>query len=153
MTIAQIAEIFVMAFILPWAIKKIGLRNVLAIGVIAWPLRYLIFAIGQPAWLVIASLSLHGFCYVFFFTAAFIYVDSVAPEDVRHSAQSLITLITLGIGNYLGSLFAGWIKDFFTAGGVTDWSGVFIVPIALTTLSAAAFLIFFRDDKMETENG
>ena len=50
---------------------------------LAWPLRYIIFAIGGPTWLVIASLALHGFCYVFFFVAAFIYVDKVAPPDIR----------------------------------------------------------------------
>ena len=82
MTIAQFAEIFVMAFGLSWALKRYGMRRTLAIGVVAWPIRYVIFAIGGPAWLVIASLALHGFCYVFFFVAAFIYVDKVAPT--RH---------------------------------------------------------------------
>ncbi|MGD2217628.1 MAG: MFS transporter, partial [Gemmatimonadales bacterium] len=73
MTIAQVAEIFVMAFLLSYFLKRYGMRRTLAIGVIAWPVRYVIFAIGTPAWLVIASLALHGFCYVFFFVAAFIY--------------------------------------------------------------------------------
>jgi len=147
MTIAQIAEIFVMALLLPIFIKKFGLRNVLVIGVIAWPIRYIIFAIGSPSWLVIASLALHGFCFVFFFTAAFIYVDSIAPPDIRHSAQSLITFATYGIGNYVGAFFAGWIQDYFTLGGVVNWTGVFLVPCALTILCAAAFLFFFKDDK------
>ena len=73
MTIAQIAEIFVMAFMLSWALKKFGMRNTLTLGILAWPIRYIIFVIGKPSWLVIASLALHGFCYVFFFTAAYIY--------------------------------------------------------------------------------
>jgi len=76
--------------------------------VLAWPLRYIIFAIGSPTWLVIASLALHGFCYVFFFTASQIYVDTVAPRDIRASAQSLIMLVTIGLGMYIGSFFAGW---------------------------------------------
>jgi len=146
MVIAQVAEIFVMALLLPYFMGKFGIRTTLAIGVLAWPIRYIIFAIGTPAWLVIASLSLHGFCYVFFFTAAFIYVDMVAPSDIRASAQSLIALVTLGIGNYLGSLFAGWIGDYFTVDGVTNWTGVFIVPCALTILCAVAFMLFFRDE-------
>ena len=74
------------------------MRKTLAIGVVAWPIRYVIFAIGAPAWLVIASLTLHGFCYVFFFVAAFIYVDKVAPPDIRASAQSLIAIVALGLG-------------------------------------------------------
>lgn len=146
MTIAQVAEIFVMAFLLSYFLKKYGMRRTLAIGVIAWPVRYIIFAIGTPAWLVIASLALHGFCYVFFFVAAFIYVDKVAPADIRASAQSLIAIVALGFGRFLGSLFAGWIKDVFTTETVTNWTNVFLVPCVLTILCALAFLLFFREE-------
>ncbi len=147
MTIAQLAEIFVMAYLLSRFLKKYGMRKTLAIGVIAWPIRYVIFAIGSPAWLVIASLALHGFCYVFFFVAAFIYVDKVAPPDIRASAQSLIAIVSLGLGRFLGSLFAGWIRDVFTTTGVTSWTNVFLVPCALTVLCALAFLLFFREER------
>ncbi|UCC48768.1 MAG: MFS transporter [Gemmatimonadota bacterium] len=146
MTIAQVAEVFVMAFLLSVFLKKYGMRKTLAIGVIAWPVRYVIFAIGTPAWLVIASLALHGFCYVFFFVAAFIYVDNVAPADIRASAQSLIAIVALGFGRFLGSLFAGWIKDVFTTEVGTNWTNVFLVPCALTILCALAFLLFFREE-------
>lgn len=146
MTIAQFAEIFVMAFMLSWALKRYGMRKTLAIGVIAWPIRYVIFAIGSPAWLVIASLALHGFCYVFFFVAAFIYVDKVAPADIRASAQSMIAIVALGFGRFLGSLFAGWVQDTFTTDAGTNWTAVFLVPCALTFLCAVAFLLFFREE-------
>jgi len=147
MTIAQLAEIFVMAFLLSRFLKKYGMRRTLAIGVVAWPIRYVVFAIGSPPWLVIASLALHGFCYVFFFVAAFIYVDKVAPPDIRASAQSLIAIVALGLGRFLGSLFAGGIRDVFTAAGVTNWTYVFLVPCALTVLCALAFLLFFREER------
>ena len=147
MTIAQVAEIFVMAFLLSYFLKKYGMRKTLAFGVIAWPIRYIIFAIGAPAWLVIASLALHGFCYVFFFVAAFIYVDKVAPPDIRASAQSLIAIVALGLGRFLGSLFAGKIRDVFTVAGETNWTHVFLVPCALTVVCAVAFLLFFREER------
>jgi len=147
MVIAQAAEIIVLAVLLPYFITKIGIRNVLVIGVLAWPLRYIIFAVGKPSWLVIASLSLHGFCFVFFFAAAFIYVDTVSPRDIRHSAQSLIMLVTYGIGNYIGSLFAGEVQEFFTTATGTNWTGVFSVPCILTVLCAAAFLLFVKDKR------
>ncbi len=146
MTIAQLAEIFVMAFGLSWALKRYGMRRTLAIGVVAWPIRYVIFAIGKPGWLVLASLTLHGFCYVFFFVAAFIYVDKVAPLDIRASAQSMIAIIALGLGRFLGSLFAGGVRDWFTTPAGTNWTGVFLVPCALTVICAAAFLLFFREE-------
>jgi len=144
MVIAQVAEIFVLAIFLPYLIKRIGIRNILVIGVLAWPARYIIFAIGKPSWLVIASLSLHGLCFVFFFAAAFIYVDMVAPRDIRHSAQSFIIFVTYGIGNYIGSLFAGWIHDHFTIEKATNWTAVFLIPCLLTILCALAFLFFFK---------
>ncbi len=154
MTIAQIAEIFVMAFMLSWALQKFGMRRTLTLGILAWPIRYIIFMIGTPSWLVIASLSLHGFCYVFFFTAAYIYVDSIAPKDIRHSAQSLIAIIILGFGNFVGSLFCGWIQNMFTSETVNaageavkavNWRGTFLVPTALTLFCLIVFLAFFRE--------
>jgi nucleoside transporter len=147
MTIAQIAEIFVMALLLPYFLPKYGIKKTMIIGVLAWPLRYIIFVIGTPAWLVIASLSLHGFCYVFFFTAAFIYVDMISPKDIRASAQSLIAVILLGLGNFVGSNFSGWIKDLFTKEAVTNWRNVFLVPTALTLLCAVLFVTLFKERK------
>ncbi len=152
MTVAQFAEIFVLAFLLSRFLKKYGMRKTLAIGVVAWPVRYIIFAIGTPTWLVLASLALHGFCYVFFFVAAFIYVDKVAPPDIRASAQSLIAIVALGFGRFLGSLFAGWIKDVFTTAAGTNWTNVFLVPCVLTIICALAFVIFFREEAPVTGN-
>jgi nucleoside transporter len=148
MVIAQLAEIIVMAVLLPRFLMNYGIRKVMLMGILAWPLRYAIFAIGGPAWLVIASLALHGFCYVFFFTAAFIYIDAIAPPDIRHSAQSLITLILLGFGNYIGSLFSGWMQTVFTSAETgTNWTNVFLVPFFLTMACALLFLIFFKEEK------
>jgi len=151
MTIAQVAEIFVMAFLLPIVLPKLGIKKTMVLGLLAWPLRYIIFVIGKPAWLIIASLSLHGFCYVFFFVAAYTYIDMIAPADIRASAQSLIAVVILGIGNFVGSNFSGWIKDLFTRDGVTNWRNVFWVPTVLTLLCAAAFVFLFRERKAVPE--
>ncbi len=147
MVIAQIAEIFVMALLLPYFLPKYGIKKTMTIGVLAWPLRYIIFVIAYPAWLVIASLSFHGFCYVFFFTAAFIYVDMIAPKDIRASAQSLIAIIVLGFGNFIGSNFAGWVHALFSTEAGTNWRGVFIVPTVLTLVCAVAFVLLFKEDR------
>ncbi|UCH36004.1 MAG: MFS transporter [Armatimonadota bacterium] len=151
MTIAQLAEIIAMAALLPILLPRLGVRTCLAIGVIAWPIRYAIFAIGQPVWLVVASLAMHGLGYTFFFVVGQVYVNAVAAQDIRASAQSLLTLITLGLGNYLGAYFAGWVQDYFTtqtaAGAVVNYTGVFLVPCALTVTCALAFLIFFKEGR------
>jgi len=162
MTIAQIAEIFVMAILLSVALQKYGMRKTLALGILAWPIRYIIFVIGGPPWLVIASLALHGFCYVFFFTAAYIYVDKIAPKDIRASAQSLIATIILGFGNFFGSLFCGWIQKIFTQESVNaageavktvNWRGTFLVPTVLTLLCLIIFMAFFREKKEAVVTG
>lgn len=153
MTVAQFAEIFVMAFLLPYALPKWGVRTCMLIGIIAWPIRYFVFAATWPlhetmpgmVWVSIASLALHGFCYVFFFVVAFIYTDMVAPPDIRASAQALINVAVLGVGLWIGSIFSGWLKDIFTEGNQTNWFGVFIVPAIITLVGAVIFALFFRD--------
>ena len=156
MSIAQVAEIIAMALLLPIVIKRVGLRWTLAIGVIAWPLRYVIFAIGQPVGLVIASLAFHGLGYTFFFVVSQIYVNNVATSDIRASAQSLLTLVTLGIGNYLGTMFYIFIKNYFTTGigddAVTDWTKLFLVPCALTVACAIAFVLFFKPQTQQLKS-
>ena len=147
MVIAQAAEILVMAILLPYFLPKYGIKRTMLIGVLAWPLRYIIFVIGAPAWLVIASLSLHGFCYVFFFTAAYIYVDMIAPKDVRASAQSLIAVVILGLGMFVGSIFSGWIQNLFTIEKITAWRNVFLVPTGLTLFCALGFVFLFKAGK------
>lgn len=156
MTIAQIAEIFVMTFMLPYGLPRWGVRNSLLIGLIAWPVRYFIFSIAwslyatAPAfvWLAIAALALHGFCYVFFFVVAFIYTDMVAPPDIRASAQSLINLAVLGVGLLIGSWFAGWLKDVCTDElGMTNYTIVFLVPGVITLICAFVFATLFREER------
>jgi len=154
MTTAQWAEVFGMA-LLPIFLPRLGVRKCLAIGVIAWPIRYAIFALGQPVWLVVASLAMHGFGYTFFFVVGQVYVNAVATRDIRASAQSLLTLITLGLGNFLGAYFAGWVQDHFTVKTATattiNYTGVFLVPCALTVTCALAFLLFFKEQPKATE--
>ena len=150
MTLAQLAEIVVMGVLLPLLLPKMGIRKTMVVGILAWPIRYIVFALcaTHPNLypLVLASLTLHGFCYVFFFTVGFIYVDRVAPPDIRSSAQSLIALVVLGVGAVVGAKFTGWIGDMFTnqATQVTDWRGVFLVPCALTIVCAILFPLLFR---------
>ncbi len=160
-TISQVFEIISLAVFLPISLKYLGMRKTLVLGVLAWPLRYIIFAIGQPLWLVIASLAFHGIGFAFVFVTSQIYVDRVASTDIRASAQSLLTLVTLGFGNWLGTLFSGWLKDRYTTlvpdpnnpaqmiPGEVNWSMIFIVPAVLTILCGIAFWFTFREPKVE----
>lgn len=155
MTIAQIAEMVAMGLFLAIALKRLGMRKTLAIGVIAWPLRYVVFALYQsvPYWVVLASLALHGIGYTFFFVVSQIYVDRVAPSDIKASAQSLLTFVTLGLGSFLGTKFTGWVIGLLSKKVVVDgvettvrnWTWIFLIPCFLTVTCAIAFLIFFKE--------
>jgi nucleoside transporter len=163
MTIAQLAEMLTMGLLLGITLKKLGMRKTLAIGVIAWPLRYVVFALYKvlPESLVVASLALHGLGYTFFFVVSQIYIDRVAPKDIKGSAQSLLTFMTLGVGNFLGVLFTSWIMTEFTTKvgdqAVRDWKWIFLIPCFLTVACAIAFLVYFKEppprEEEEEEEG
>ena len=144
MSIAQWAELFTM-LALPLLLLKFGPRKTLFIGVLAWPARYLIFALGQPYELVVASIALHGLCFVCFFVVAFIYIDSVAPKDIKASAQGLLTIVVYGFGMWLGSEFSSKVHEYFTADDQTtvNWTGVFLVPSVLTIACALVLFVTF----------
>jgi len=144
MTLAQAAEIIAMVVLLPFLLPKIGYRWALVIGVIAWPMRYIIFAIMRPLWLVISSLTFHGLGYTFFFFVGQMYVDKVAPPDIRASAQALIAVVTLGFGNFIGTQITGVILDLFKKEGRFRWRPIFLVPCFLTIACAVAFVLFFK---------
>ncbi len=146
MTIGQWAEMLLLP-LLPFFLVRLGMKWVLAVGMLAWGVRYAIFAIGQPYWLVIASLALHGVCFDFFFAAGFIHVDNKSPATIKASAQALFSFLTYGVGMWLGGLVSGRLGDLVTnpETKVTDWRVFWAVPSAGVLISLAIFLLFFRD--------
>ena len=150
-TVAQIAEVVVLLFLLHISIQKLGVRLTMVIGILAWPIRYFLFMVPSLP-VIVTSLTLHGFGYAFFFVTSQIYVNMKASDDMRASAQAMLTFFTLGVGNYLGTLFTGYIWDTFKlADGTTVWWKFFLVPAVLCTVMAFVFLFFFKDDHEATE--
>ena len=151
-TVAQISEVLVLTFLLHVSIRKIGVRWTMFIGIMAWPLRYLLFMIPSLP-VIVAALSLHGFGYAFFMVTGNIYTNKKATDDMRASAQALFIFATWGMGNYLGTLFTGYIWDTFrTPSGETIWWQFFLVPATLCIVMGLIFLAFFRDDPKVTED-
>lgn len=104
MTIGQMSEIFFMLLI-PFFFRRLGVKWMILIGMLAWVARYLLFAFGAPeqvAYMLFAGVALHGICYDFFFVTGFMYTDKVAPKKVRSQAQSMLVFFTQGIGMYVG---------------------------------------------------
>lgn len=145
MSIGQFAEMLLLPF-LPWFLKRFGMKSVLALGMLCWGVRYLMFAAGSPFALVLIGVALHGICFDFFFAAGFIHVDNTAPKDIRASGQALFSFLTYGVGMYLGSVLSGYVAEAYTnvETGATDWRGFWIVPAAGVIASLLIFLAAFR---------
>ncbi len=147
-SLGQVSEALFL-LIMPLMLKKLGIKRTLLIGMLAWALRYALFAFGDAGsllWLVIIGLVLHGVCYDFFFVAGQIYTDRFAPTHVRSAAQGLISLATYGVGLLIGSLISGPIVDaFLAADGTHQWRAIWLIPAALAVGVALFFAVLFRE--------
>ncbi|MDU1086104.1 MAG: MFS transporter, partial [Leclercia adecarboxylata] len=100
MSFGQMSEIFFM-LVIPLLFRRLGVKYMLLIGMLAWFVRYAMFALGvseEGRFLLYLGILLHGVCYDFFFVVGFIYTDRVAGEKVKGQAQSMIVMFTYGIG-------------------------------------------------------
>ena len=150
MTIGQISEVLFL-LLLPVFFTRFGFKLTILIGMLAWGLRYLLFAYGNAtdlSFMLILGIALHGICYDFFFVSGQIYTNSKAGEKYKSAAQGLITLATYGIGMLVGFYIAGIITDTYTLGdGQFDYKMIWIIPAAIAFGVMLLFLLFFRDEK------
>ena len=144
MGIAQIAQVVAMALILPVTFPRLGYQWTLAIAVGMWLLMFLAYSRLKQKNLVIASMALHGLAFAFFFDAAFIYVNRVAPPEIRASAQALYTTVTLGLGLFAGTQLTGVVMDRYRTESGFLWRKIFLFPCALLTVCMFAFLLLFK---------
>lgn len=112
MSYGQMSEIFFM-IVMPFFFARLGVKWMLAVGMLAWVTRYGLFAFGASsdvAWMIVIGVVLHGICYDFFFVTGQIYTDQIAPKQIRGQAQGMLVLFTLGLGMFIGAQVAGKIE-------------------------------------------
>ncbi len=152
MTIGQASEVIFM-LLLPFFFKKFGFKMTLLVGMLAWTVRYLLFAYGNSgelAFMLIIGIALHGICYDFFFVSGQIYTDSKAGEKFKSAAQGLITLATYGLGMLIGFYVAGKITDAnLVREGQHDWTAIWIFPAIFAGVVMVLFAAFFKNEKIE----
>ena len=156
MTIGQFAEILTMAY-LGFFLKRLGFKKVITIGIGAYCLRYAIFGTELlPVWVMIISQAFHGFCYAFFFAAAYIYVDKIAEDDVRHSAQTVFGIIILGGGPVIGGWLSGYLQEAYTTVNplpgpelITFDYSAFWYTLSIIGLVATAVFYFLFNEQTE----
>ena len=148
MSIGQIAEILTM-FILGATLKRLGWRTTLIVGILGHTARFATYAFfPQYPWLIIAVQILHGICYAFFFATVYIFVDAYFPKDARASAQGLFNVMILGLGALLANSLCPYLgQKVFAHDGMTDFHGLFLVPMICGLVAAAALGLFFHPPK------
>jgi len=152
MSIGQMSEVLFM-LLLPFFFKKFGFKMTILAGMLAWTLRYLLFAYGDSGellFMLIIGIALHGLCYDFFFVSGQIYTDTKAGPKFKSAAQGLITLATYGVGMLIGFYVAGIITDKFQISeGVHNWQEIWIYPAGFALVVAVLFALLFKDEKIE----
>jgi MFS family permease len=148
----QFSELFCMLLI-PWFFRRLGVKYMLVAGMLAWAVRYVLFAYGDAGtrmWMLWGGVLLHGICYDFFFVTGQIYIDRKAPAALRAAAQGLISLITYGLGMFVGSWLSGAVVEHF-AGATVDgsvlyqWRPIWIFSAAASAVVLVVFLFTFHD--------
>ena len=152
MTLGQISEVLFM-LLLPVFFKKFGFKKTILVGMLAWAIRYTLFAYGdagEQSFMLILGIALHGICYDFFFVSGQIYTDFKAGEKVKSAAQGLITLATYGIGMLIGFQVAGEISDhYLLSNGMHEWTMIWLFPAAFAVAVLVLFMLIFKDEKIE----
>ena len=152
MTLGQISEVLFM-LLLPFFFKKFGFKKTILVGMLAWTIRYVLFAYGNAGeytFMLIIGIALHGICYDFFFVSGQIYTDFKAGEKVKSAAQGLITLATYGVGMLIGFWVAGKISDtYLLENGQHNWEVIWLLPAAFAMGVLILFMLIFKDEKIE----
>lgn len=151
MTIGQVSEVGFM-LLLPLFFRRFGIKATLVAGMLAWAVRYALFAYGNSgelAFMLITGIALHGICYDFFFVSGQIYTNSKAGESHKSAAQGLITLATYGVGMLIGFWVAGQVTDAYSSVNGHDWQSIWLYPACFALAALAFFAIFFKNEKIE----
>jgi nucleoside transporter len=149
MTLGQVSEgLFILA--IPFLFNRIGVKNMLLLGMTAWILRYLAFAYGDTGantWMLYAGIILHGICYDFFFVTGYMYTEKKAGENIKNAAQGLFTFATYGLGMFIGTYFSGIVVDHYKIGDGNDWTKIWMVPAYIAIGVLLYFILLFKEKR------
>ncbi len=159
MTMGQMSELIFM-IIMPFFFVRLGVKKMLLIGMLAWVIRYVLFAFGNTeslVWMFYIGILLHGICYDFFFVTGQIYVDNTAPKAIQAQAQGFIAFITYGVGMVIGANLSGEVVQYFTTTGsaedvvmqVMNWQKIWLTPAIIAGAILILFSVLFKDQKPE----
>jgi nucleoside transporter len=149
MTLGQFSEaLFILA--IPFLFYRIGVKNMVLLGMLAWFLRYVCFAYGDTGshlWMLYAGIVLHGICYDFFFVTGYMYTEKKAGEKIKNAAQGLFTFATYGLGMFIGTWVSGFVAAHYTEDGHYNWMNIWFVPAGIAVFVLVYFILFFKENR------
>ena len=154
MSVSQISEtVFILA--IPFFLKRFGIKNVMLFAMIAWVLRFGLFAYGNPGdglWMIILSCIVYGLAFDFFNISGSLFVETETDSSIRSSAQGLFMMMTNGVGALLGTKISGWLIDtYYTSPSGKNWNGIWLAFAIYALIVAILFAIMFKHKHKITE--
>ena len=150
-TLGQMSEVVFM-LLMPFFFARLGVKWMLTVGMAAWVLRYVLFALAAPDavfWMIVGGILLHGICYDFFFVTGQIYVDKKSSAAVRGQAQGLLVFVTYGVGMLIGAQVAGNVYNRFLGDAtrltLAQWQSFWWIPALFAAAILGFFAVLFRD--------
>ncbi|MFN4913952.1 MAG: nucleoside permease [Sphingomonadales bacterium] len=152
MSISQVSEtLFILT--IPFFLKRFGIKKVMLFAMIAWVLRFGLFAYGNPAeglWMIVLSCIVYGMAFDFFNISGSLFIETNTDPGIRSSAQGLFMMMTNGVGAFLGSKISGWVIDhYFMIEKVKNWHGIWLAFTGYSMLIAVLFLFLFKENRSE----
>ena len=158
-SIAQISEtLFILA--IPFFMKRFGIKQIMIISMVAWVLRFGLFAYGDPAgglWMIVLSCIIYGMAFDFFNISGSLFIEKSVEPSIRASAQGLFTMMVNGVGAVLGSRVSGWVMEkYFTTYipgengkqiAQIDWHSTWLCFAGYSLIVLVLFVLLFRDQK------
>ena len=156
-SLSQISEALCILMI-PFFLKRFGIKKVMLIAMVAWVLRFGFFGIGNPdmpgVLLFILSMIVYGVAFDFFNVSGALFVEQETDKTIQASAQGLFMLMTNGIGATVGTLSAGAVVNYFcswtevdgTSYLLGDWTATWLLFAGFALAVAVAFVLVFKDN-------
>ena len=142
-SLSQISETLCILLI-PFFLKKLGIKKVMLISMIAWVLRFALLGTGNPGsgvWMFILSMIVYGMAFDFFNISGALFVEQETDKSISASAQGVFMLMTNGVGAFVGSYIAGYVVN--ASGWPTSW----FIFAGYALVVAIAFFFLFEDSQ------
>lgn len=156
LSISQMSEtLFILA--IPFFLKRFGIKMVMLFSMLAWVLRFGLFAYSDPTpmgtVLIVLSCIVYGMAFDFFNISGSLFVETTTDHSIRASAQGLFMMMTNGVGAWVGSVASGWVigKYFVDADGSSDWRGIWQAFAIYALVIAVLFMLLFKHKHVPTD--